>query len=137
MIFHLSPSDCNSLQVFWFLLSILGDLSNAVIWMVSIHLPISISPSPFVKSLGIVLSALITIGITDTLMFHCLFSSLARFKYLSVSFFFCFFFLRGLIQWSARTAKSTTLQVLNFLFFFFFFFFLPIIIRSGLQAGIR
>ncbi len=35
MVFHLSPSDCQSLQVSRTLLCILVDLSNAVVWMVS------------------------------------------------------------------------------------------------------
>ena len=58
--------------------SILADLNNDVVWMVSISTPISNSSSLLSKPLGIVLNALITIGITVTFIFHCIFCSLAR-----------------------------------------------------------
>ena len=51
----------------------------------------------------------ITISITVTFIFHCFFSSLARFRYLS---FFSLSF--NYTPWSARTAKSTIRQVLFF-----------------------
>ena len=47
-----------------------ADLNNVVVWMVSIRLPISSSSNSFSKPLGIVLSALVTIGISVTPMFH-------------------------------------------------------------------
>ena len=56
-------------------------------------------------------------------MFHSFFNSLARSKYLS---FFSLSF--RFILWSARTAKSTILQIL---------YFLLIIMRFGLLDGIR
>ena len=65
-----------------------------------------------------------TIGTIVTFMFHSIFTSLARSRYLS---FFSHSF--RFILWSAGTAKLTILQIL--------FFFLLIIIRSGLLAGIR
>ena len=64
------------------------------------------------------------IGIIVTFMFRNFFNSLARLKYL------CFFSHSfNFIQLSARTAKSTILQVL--------FFFLLIITKPGLLAEIR
>ena len=70
MVFHWSLSDTKYPQVSRTLLSILGDLNNAVVWIVSTDSFISKSSSPFTKPLGIVPSTLITIGITITFMFH-------------------------------------------------------------------
>ena len=64
MVFHWSLSDHN------FPLSILADLSNVVVKMVSACPLISKSSGPLIKHLGIILSRLITIGITITLMFY-------------------------------------------------------------------
>ena len=63
MVFHWSLNNSKSPQVSWTLLSILADLNNAVVWMVSACPPTS-------KPLEIVLSAPITIGVTVTFMFH-------------------------------------------------------------------
>ena len=107
------------------LLSILTVLNNAVVWMVSTHPPSSKSSNPWHNPLVTIPKAPITIGIIVTFMFHSLFNSLTRSKYLSYfSHFFRFIVL------SAGTAKSTVLQIL-------FFFFLVIIIRFGLLAEIR
>ena len=92
--------------------------------MVSTRPPTSKSSSPFSNPLVTVLNAPITIGIIVTYMFHSLFNSLARSRYLSHSSHSFSFIL-----WSAGTSKSTILQV--------FFFFLLIIIKSGLLAGIK
>ena len=69
MVFHWSLSDSNSPQVSRTLLSILADLNNVVVWMVSTCPLISKSSSPFTKPLGIIPSALITTGITVNFMF--------------------------------------------------------------------
>ena len=58
----------------------------------------------------------ITVGMTVTFMFYNFFNSRARSWYLS-SFSFSFNFT----QWSARTAKSTILQVLIFLLIIIWF----------------
>ena len=123
MIFHWSLSDSKSPQVSRTRLSILAILSNAVIWIVSTRPPTSKSSRPFNNPLVTVPKAPITIGTIVTFMFHSFFNSLARSRYLS---FFSLSF--RFILWSARTAKSTILQIL---------FFLLTIMRSGLLAGIR
>ena len=69
MVIHSSLSDSKYLQVCRTLLGILAEL-NTLVWMVSIHLLISISSSLFSKPLEIVPSAPITIGITFALMFN-------------------------------------------------------------------
>ena len=117
MVFHWSLSDSKSPQVSRTLLSILADLNNVVVWMVSTRPPTSKSSSPFSNLLVTVQNAPITIGIIVTCMLHSFFNSLARSRYLS---FFSHSF--SFILWSAGTAKSTILQVLFFFFFFFFFF---------------
>ena len=122
MVFHGSLSDSKSPQVSRTRLRILAVLSNAVIWIVSTRPPTSKSSKPFNNPLVIVPKAHITTGTIVTLMFHSFFNSLARSRYLS---FFSLSF--RFILWSARTAKSTILKILFFLF----------IIRSGLLAGIR
>ena len=79
---------------------------------------------PFSNPLITVPKAPITIGTIVTFMFHSFFNSLARSRYLS---FFSHFF--SFILWSARTVKSTLLQIL--------FFLLLIIIKSGFLAENR
>ena len=63
MVFHWSSSDSKFPQVFRTLLSILAVFNNAVVWMVSTHLPTSKSSNPFKIPLVTVLKAPITIGI--------------------------------------------------------------------------
>ena len=87
MVFHWSLSDGKS-QVSRTLLSILADLNNAVVWMVSTHSLISKSSSPCTNPLVTVPSAPITIGITLTFIFHSFFNSLAKFRFLSLFAFF-------------------------------------------------
>ena len=90
MVFHWSLSDIKSLQVSRTLLSILADLNYIVVWMVSIHPLVTMSSSLYSNLLVTVPSAWIRIGITVIFMFHCFYSSLVRFKYLSFfSFSFC------------------------------------------------
>ena len=76
-----SLRDSKSSQISRTLLSILADLNDAVVWVVSTCALISKSSSPFTNRLGIVPSATTTIGITVTFMFHSSFSSLG-FRYL-------------------------------------------------------
>ena len=91
------------------LLSILTDLNDAVVWMVSTCSLFSDSFSLFTTLLGIVPSAQTIIGFRVTFMFHRFFTSLARSRYLSL-FSFSFIFT----LWSVGTAKSTIGQVLFF-----------------------
>ena len=109
MVFHCSLSDGKSLQVFRTLLSILADLNDAIVWMVSTSALISKSSIPLINLLVTVPSAPIIIGITVTFIFQSLFSSLAKSTHLtlfSLSFSFTL--------WSAGTLKSTIWQVLFF-----------------------
>ena len=54
----------------------LADVNNAVVWMISTRLFISKSSSPCTNRLVTVPSAIITTGITVTLLFHSFFCSL-------------------------------------------------------------
>ena len=76
-------------QVSGTLLSILADLKNRVVWMVSTRPFISKSSNPFINPLGTIPRALITISKNVTFIFHRFFNSLARSRYLS---FFSFSF---------------------------------------------
>ena len=69
------------------LLSILADLYNSVIWMVSACTLISKSSSLFINPLLIVPSAPITIGITISFMLHYFFSPISRSRYYLFAFF--------------------------------------------------
>ena len=80
--------------------------------MVSTCPQISKSFSPFTKPLGIVPSAPIEISITVTFMFHSIFCSPTKSRYLSL---FSPFFIS--IQWSAWTARSTIQQVIIIIIF--------------------
>ena len=110
MVFHWNLNESKSSQVSRTFLCILSDLNNAVVWMVSTRPFISKSPTSCTNPLLTVSTAPITVSITVTLMFRIIFSSLARFRFLSlfqISFKFAL--------WSAGTAKSTIRQVLFFL----------------------
>ena len=97
------------------------DSGRSLVSIVSTRLTTSMSSRPFNNPLVIVPKAPITIGTIVTFMFHSLFNSLARSRYLS-------FFSLSLrfILWSTGTAKRQFCK----------FSFLLIIIRSGLLAGI-
>ena len=110
MVFDCSLSDSKFSQVSRTLLSILVDLNNAVVWMISSCPLISQSSSPCSNPLGIVPNALITIGLTVTYMFLFFFSSLARSRYSSLSSLSF-----NVMLWSAWTAKFTIWQVFLFL----------------------
>ena len=97
-------SDSKSLQVSWTLLSILTNLNNAVVWIVSTCPLIS-----FINPWVIVPSAPIPNGITIIFMFQRFFSSLARFEYLSL-FSLSFDFT----LWSAGMAKCSIRDILFF-----------------------
>ena len=96
MVFHWSLSDNKPLQVSRTLLSILADLNNAVVWMVSTCPLISKSFSPYDNPLEIVPSAPITIGNTVIFMFYdflVLWQSLGN-----LSFCFLLFLLSGSLR---------------------------------------
>ena len=100
-------------QVSWTFLSILANLSNDVVWMVSTHPLIYKSTSLSSNPLVTVPRAPITIVITVPFIFHSFFSSPPRSWYL---FFFSLSF--NFTLWSAGTAKTTIRHVL-FIYLFF------------------
>ena len=106
MVFRWSLSDNKSPQVSRTLLSILTNLNNTVVWMVSTSPLISKSSSSLINLLVTVPRAPITIGIRV----HVFFYSLAKSRYVSL-----FLLSFNFSQWSAGTAKSTIRQVLFFL----------------------
>ena len=109
MVFHWSLRDSKSPQVSRTRFRILAVISSAIVWIISTRPPTSKSSRPFNNPLVIVPKAPITIGTIVTFMFHSLFNSLARLRYLS---FFSHYF--RFILWSAGTTKSTILQILLF-----------------------
>ena len=109
MVFHWSLSDSKSSQVSRSRLRILAVLSNTLIRIVSTRLPTSKSSRPFNNAFVIVPKAPIKIGTIVTFIFHSIFNSLARSRYLS---FFSHSF--RFILWSAWTAMSTILQIFFF-----------------------
>ena len=128
MVSYWSLSDSKSHGVSRTLLSILVDLNNSVVWMVSTCPSTSNTSSPLSKPLWSVPRAPITIGIIITLTFPSFLSSPARSEYFSL-FSLSFIFT----LWSAGTSKlHYTASSL-----FSSFFFLLNITRFGLLAGIR
>ena len=73
-----------SYQVSRTLLSIMADLRNTVVWMVSILSLISNCSDPLTNPLGTVPYTETSIGITAIFMFHSFYSSLERSKLLSI-----------------------------------------------------
>ena len=84
MVFHWGLSDSRSPQISRALLSILADLNDTVVWMVSTLPLISKSSSPCTNPLVTVQRASITIVIIVIFMFHAFFNSQARSRYLSL-----------------------------------------------------
>ena len=88
MVSHWNLSDSRSPQVSRTLLSILADLTNVVVWMVSTRPHIAKSSSPWTNYLLTVPRAPITIGISVTFMFNSWFNSQAKSRYSSLSLSF-------------------------------------------------
>ena len=85
--FHCSLCDSKSSQIFQNLLSILVELNNAAVLMVSARPLISNDPCPVFNPLKIVLSAQITIGI-PSLSYSIDFSVLCRGSSFCLFFYF-------------------------------------------------
>ena len=90
--FHWSPSDSKFTQVSRTLLSILADLNNAVLSIVSSRPLIFKSSSPCFNPLRTVPSAPITIDITVTFMFHIFFQFSSKISVLIFLFVFFSFY---------------------------------------------
>ena len=104
MVSHWSLSDNKSPQVYRTLLSIMADLNNAVVWMVSTRPLISKSSSPYTHYLVTVPRAPITI-----VMFHSFFNSLTRSRFLSL------FHILSISLWGLLRHQSS--QFYKFSFF--------------------
>ena len=128
--FYWSLSDSKSLQVSRTLLSILVNLNNVLVWMISIHPLIFKSSSPCTNLLLTVPGAPIAIGIVVTFIFNGFFQFFSKVCVL-ISLLLSFSFT----LWSAVTAMSAIQQVLFSLVFFFFFFLLDCFILFFVVAG--
>ena len=93
MVFHWSLSDSKSPQVSRTLLSILADLNNAVVWMISAHPLFFKFPSKFQ----------VFISLFAFLPFYSVFSQSGKVHYStrSLFFFFFFFFVDYHFVWSS------------------------------------
>ena len=85
MLFHMGLCENMSPHVSRTLLSILTNLNDAVVWIISTRPLISKSSCPFTNPLVTVPSVRITIGVIVTFMFYSFFNSQARSRYLSYS----------------------------------------------------
>ena len=113
----------------WVIASLLKSLGLfSVFWPISTMLLFAWSPlillfskftSPCANPLVTVPRVPITIGITVTFIFHSVFNSLERSKYLS---FFSLSFNSTL--WSAGTAKSKIRQVLFYYYYYYYYYYL-------------
>ena len=113
MVFHSSLSDRKSIQVSRTLHSILADLNNAEVCMVSTRLLISVPIQFLYQSVQYTLT---TVGITVIFMLHSFFSSRAWSTYLSL------FSLSFILLWSQPEWQSSLFSRSLFFFFCFFFF---------------
>ena len=121
MVSYWSLSEGKSPQVFRNLLSILDDLNNAIVWMVSTRA--LIPPAPLTILWWLFRANWLKLMLPSFSCSIAFFSFLAISRYLSLfSFYFNF------TQWSAMTAKSTIRQA---------FLFLSTIPRSSRLAEIR
>ena len=111
MVFRSSLSFSKAPQVSRTFLSILGILNYGIVWMVFTHPLSSMFSSPFNNPVVTVPKTPITVGIIVTFMFE----SFSIPKQGSGTYY-SFHFLSNFILWSARTAKSTILQIVSFFF---------------------
>ena len=144
MIFHRSLSDSKSPKVSKTLFSILADLNNAVIWMVSTHPLISKSSSHFINPLVTVPRAPITIGINVFFVFYNFFiffisaflmvsaSNIPKYLYLGPSKVEIFIILLPFFQLYSVVSRYSKVHNLTSSLFF-----LLIIIKSGRLAETR
>ena len=120
MIFHLSLSDSKSPQVPRTLLSILADLNNAAVWMVSTRTVISKSFSYCMNPLITVTRTPIIIDIIITCMFLSFFQFLSKVG--------VFIFLFTFFQFYSVVSRDS--KVYNSVSSLFFFFLLPGLVVS-------
>ncbi len=92
MVFRWTLNDSKSPEVSRTFLSILAVLNNAVVLMVSTHLPTSNSSTHFNNPLVTVTKVPITIGIIVTFMLHSFFQFSRKVKVLIFLFGFCQFY---------------------------------------------
>ena len=123
MVSHRSLSDSKSPQVSRTFLSVLANLSNAGVWMVSTRPFISNSFRPCINPLMTVSRGTLIIGITITFIFYSFFNSLSRSRYLS---FFSLSFNFTVVRQDSKVHNSVSSL-----------FLLLIITRSGHLAEIR
>ena len=112
-------------------LSILADISNAVVCIVSTRPHISKSCFPSTNPLGTVPRAPITVGINVTFMSHSFFQLLSKVQVLI--HLFSYFQFYSVVSRDSKINNSAS----SFSLFFFFFFLLLDIIRSGRLVEIR
>ena len=118
MVFHWSLSDGLSPQFSGTLLSILADVNESIVWMVSTRPLISMFCSPYINPSVTIPIAPITIGINATFMFHIFFQFPSNLKEFILLFPFPSILLHGQLgQPNPQFCK--------------FSFFLLIIIRFG------
>ena len=113
MVFHLSLGDSKSPQVSRTLLGILAD---AVVWMVSSRLLISMPPNPCMNPLVTASSEPIAISIAVTFMFYSFFHFSSKVQVLT--FLFAFFQFYSVVSRDVQSLRSTIQQVFFLSFFF-------------------
>ena len=94
MVFLQSLKDTSLLKPPGLFFSILADLNNSIVWIVSTRPLISKSPSPCTNPLLTVLRAPITVGVTVSFMYHSFFQLSNKVQVL-IFLFACFQFYTG------------------------------------------
>ena len=119
---HGSSSDSKFLLVSWTLLSILSDLNNVVVWMVSTRPLISKFSSPCINPLVTVPRPPITICISVTFVIQIFIKFPCKVQVLIFLFFFFFFvfFFFSILHCGQPGQQSPQFGKFNFFFFFFF-----------------
>ena len=125
MNFGWSLSDSKSPQVSRSILSILADLNNAVVWIISTR-PLPNLPVPVLVLSWLYRTYQFSFGGTVIFMFYSFFQFFSKVYVLIYLFAFFQFTL-----WSVGTAKSTMRQVLLFFFFWWLSWVLAVWLRFG------
>ena len=130
VVFLLSLSDSKSPQISRTLLSILADLSNAVVYKISAHPLVYSSSSPFTEHLGTLLNIAIIIDIIVTFMFHIV---IVVIIIIIIIIIFCRVF-HTRVSWCSSVLLFLLL-LFNFQFHFWFFTLLHLVFTQDLACG--
>ena len=130
MVFHWSLSDSRFPQVSRTLFSILTDLNNAVVRMVSTRPLILKSSSPFINLSVTVSRAPITVGITVTFISHRFFPFPSKIEVFIL--LFTFFQFYSVVSWDSKVHNiASSLFFVDYYYYYYYYYLIFILLLVG------